>query len=146
MYDDLFKKILIVEDDLSYRNPLRDFLSNHSYTVSVADDGAMAMEKLLFHKPNVVILDLMLPKVNGFDVLGRIRAYPDSEVANLPVIVLSNLSGEKDIAKAKAGGINYYLIKSQTTFDDVLRKVEEILFHGKAPSGPAQEVWDLTKV
>ena len=140
-------KILVVEDDLSYRNPLKDFFSNHGYTVSVSDDGSMAMEKLLFHMPSLVILDLLLPKVSGFDVLSRIRSYPDPKVAAMPVIILSNSSSPNDIAKAQAGKIDFYLIKSQTTFDMVLQKVEEILFHGEHPSESSQEeTWDLTKV
>lgn len=143
MYDDLFKKVLIIEDDLTYRNPLNDILSAHSYTVSVADDGEMAMEKLLFHRPNLVILDLLLPKVHGFEVLKRIRTYPDKEIAETPVIILSNLSSEKDIETAKNLGISAYFVKSQTTFDDVLKKTQEILFPQGKPEG--NEVVDFSK-
>ena len=102
MYDDLFKKILIIEDDLTFRNSLNDFLAARSFAISTADDGEIAMERLLFHKPDVVILDLLLPKVHGFEVLKRIRTYPDPEVANKPVIILSNLSSPKDMETAQA--------------------------------------------
>ena len=137
MYDDLFKKILIVEDDLSYRGPLNDFLSASSYTVFNADDGEQAMEKLLLHRPDVVILDLLLPKVHGFEVLKRIRSYPDQTVATTPVVILSNLNSAKDMETAKSMGVNNYFVKSQTNFETVAKTVGEILF--KDGRRPAQD-------
>lgn len=144
MYDDSLKKLLIVEDDTGYRNPLMDYLSGHGYTVFTADDGEVAMERLLFHKPKIVVLDLMLPKVHGFEVLKRIRTYPEADVANMPVIVLSNLSAEKDIKTAQDLKIDAYLIKSQTTNEAVFNKIEEIVYKGKkAPA--AEEIPNLSK-
>ena len=99
--DEGFKKILIVEDDLTYRDPMGDFLASHSFVISIADNGEMAMEKLLFHHADLVLLDMMLPKVDGFEVLRRIRGYPDPMVAQTPVVVLSNLSGDNDITGAE---------------------------------------------
>ncbi len=131
MFDDSQKKVLIVEDDTGYRNPLMDYLSGHGFTVFTAEDGGMAMERLLFHKPGLVILDLLLPKVHGFEVLHRIRSYPDADVASLPVIVLSNLSSEKDIEAANALKISAYLVKSETNLEDILSKIEEVVFKGK---------------
>jgi DNA-binding response OmpR family regulator len=133
MYDDMFKKVLIVEDDLTYRNPLGDFLSAHSFAISTADDGEQAMEKLLLHKPNLVILDLLLPKVHGFEVLKRIRTYPDQNVAKTPVIILSNLSSEKDFEVGQSLGIEAFFVKSHTTFEEVLKKAQEILFKDQKP-------------
>lgn len=130
MYDDMFKKVLIIEDDLSYRNPLNDYLSSRGFTIAVADDGEKAMEKLLFHRPDLVILDLLLPKVHGFEVLKRVRTYPDEKIANTPVIVLTNLSSEADIKTAEELKISAYFVKSQTGFEDVYKKASEILFPG----------------
>ena len=143
MYSDPSKKILIVEDDLTYRDPLSRALSTHAYIVSTADDGEMAMEKLLFHRPNLIILDLLLPKVHGFEVLKRIRSYPEKEIAGTPVIILSNLSSEKDVETAQALGISAYCVKSETTFDEVLEKAQTILF----PQGRTgdEEVADFSK-
>jgi len=67
MSDDLSKKVLIVEDDVDYRNALSAYLSGHGLEVSLAYDGEEAMEKLLFHLPKLVVLDLLLPKVKGLD-------------------------------------------------------------------------------
>lgn len=144
MFDESGNKILVIEDDLAYRSPLGDYLSAHGFTVSTADDGEMAMEKLLFHKPNLVILDLLLPKVHGFEVLKRIRSYPDQSVAETPVIVLSNLSDEKDIETAKALKITDYMVKSQTTNEDVLKKAQELLFPGQPPR--QEQTWDFSKL
>ncbi|MDR3642244.1 MAG: response regulator [Candidatus Doudnabacteria bacterium] len=141
MYDDMFKKILIIEDDLSYRNPLNDYFSSRGFTISTADDGEMAMEKLLFHRPDLVILDLLLPKVHGFEVLKRIRTYPDEKIAAMPVIILSNLSSEADIKTAEELKISAYFVKSQTSFEDVFKKASEILFKGG--KGPVDEVLDF---
>ena len=82
MSDDMFKKILVIEDDLSYRNPLTDYFSGHGFTISTADDGEMAMEKLLFHRPDLVFLDLLLPKVHGFEVL---REFATTRIQILPI-------------------------------------------------------------
>jgi two-component system, response regulator len=140
---DIGKRVLIVEDDLGFRNPLSTFLSSHACTVFGADDGEQAMEKILFHEPNLVILDLMLPKINGLKVLERIRKYPDAEIAKTPVLVLSNMTGADEMKKAQELKVDGYFIKSQTSFDDVLKKAQEILFKGKLPKG--MEVLDFTQ-
>ncbi len=144
MFDDSLKKVLIVEDDTGYRNPLMDYLSGHGYTVFTADDGEVAMERLLFHRPKIVILDLLLPKVHGFEVLKRIRSYPEPDIANMPVIVLSNLSAEKDIETAEKLKVNAYLIKSQIDNAGVFDKIEEIAYKGKK-TPTAQEIPDFSQ-
>jgi DNA-binding response OmpR family regulator len=144
MFDDLFKKILIIEDDLTYRNPLGDYLAARNFAISTADDGEQAMEKLLLHKPNIVILDLLLPKVHGFEVLKRIRTYPDESVSKTPVIILSNLSNEKDMETGESLGITAYFVKAHTSFDEVLKKVQEVLFKGDKP--PEDEVMDFRDI
>jgi DNA-binding response OmpR family regulator len=141
MSDSTQKHILIVEDDSDYHTRLNDFLSAHDFNVSVADTGDMAMEKLLFHKANLVLLDLLLPKVDGFEIIKRIREYPDPEVAQTPIIVVSNLSSEADIAHANQYGISGYLVKSTTNNQEILAKVNEVLFKGEP--NPSYEVLDF---
>jgi DNA-binding response OmpR family regulator len=141
MFDELQKKILIVEDDLTYRNPLGSYLSAHNFSISTADDGEQAMEKLLLHKPDLVVLDLLLPKVHGFEVLKRIRSYPEESVAKTPVIILSNLSSEKDLETGQSMDIIAYFVKAHTSFDEVLKKVQEVLF--KDGKGMENEVMDF---
>jgi DNA-binding response OmpR family regulator len=135
------KHILIVEDDSDYHTRLNDFLSAHDFNVSVADTGDMALEKLLFHKSDLVLLDLLLPKVDGFEIIKRIREYPDPEVAQTPIVVVSNLSGEADIARANEFGISGYLVKANTNNQEILAKVNEILYKGE--KNPSYEVLDF---
>lgn len=137
------KTVLIVEDDVGYRDSLSAYLSGHGLVVSVAEDGAQAMEKLLFHLPKLVILDLLLPKVKGLDVLKRIREYPDKNIADTPVIVLSNLSGPDEIAEAKSLDVKAYLTKAENNFEEILQVVQEKLFKGSAP--PNYEIVDFSK-
>lgn len=139
---DGYKNVLIIEDDLSYRSTLTDFLSAHGCNVSTADDGEMAMERLLFYKPNLVILDLILPKVEGLQVLSRIRSYPDPEFANIPVIVLSNISSEEQIKKAQDLKIEEFCLKSEVGKEEILKKVLDVLFQGSPP--PSTQILDFT--
>jgi two-component system alkaline phosphatase synthesis response regulator PhoP len=143
MSEDNSKKVLIIEDDIDYRDSLSVYLSARGLEVITADDGAEAMEKLLFHLPKLVILDLMLPKVKGMDVLKRIREYPDKNVAETLVIVLSNLSDPGDIKLAESLKVEAYLVKSENNFEEILKVVQEKLFHGDIP--PNYEIVDFSK-
>jgi len=143
MSNDNSKKVLIIEDDLDYRNSLSAYLSGHGLEVSIAEDGAQAMEKLLFHLPKLVILDLLLPKVKGLDVLKRIREYPDKNVAGTLVIVLSNVSSSEEMQEAHNLNVGAYLIKSNNNFEEILNVVQEKLFKGDPP--PNYEIVDFSK-
>ncbi len=137
------KKVLIVEDDVDYRTSLSTYLSAHGLTVAIAEDGSQVMEKLLFHRPGLVILDLMLPKVKGLEVLKRIREYPEESVAHTPVIVLSNLSDTEDIEKAQELHCEAYLVKAQSNFPEILVVVKEKFFNGGTL--PNYEILDFSK-
>ena len=141
MYGDGLRKILIVEDDLTYRGPLSNYLAARAYTVSTADNGEQALEKLLFYKPQLVVLDLLMPKVDGFEVLKRIRSYPDAEVAKTPILILSNLFTDKDIEKAQTYQIDGYLIKAQTSMEQVYQKAQDIIYKGNPP--PEGQMFDF---
>ena len=143
MPDDNSKKVLIIEDDVTYRDSLSAYLSGHGLEVTIAEDGSQAMEKLLFHLPKLIILDLLLPKVKGLDVLKRIREYPDKNIADTLVIVLSNLSGPEEMEEAKSLNVEAYLIKSQNNFEEILKVVQEKLFKGDIP--PNYEIVDFSK-
>jgi DNA-binding response OmpR family regulator len=143
MSDDSMKKVLIVEDDIDFRNPLRDFLTAQGFAVSVADDGEQAIDRMLVHRPHLIILDLLLPKIHGFEVLKRIREYPEAEVAKIPVIILSNLASEADVKQGNALGVSAYFIKAHTSKDEILAKIKEILF-GSADA-KTSDVWDFTQ-
>lgn len=118
------KKVLIVEDDEHISKVYEIKLSKEGIDVSVARDGDEAMAKVL-EKPDIIILDLMIPKKDGFSVLEDIKKNPD--LANIPIIVLSNLGQQKDQERAMALGANEYLIKVDYPIQDVIEKVKSRL-------------------
>lgn len=126
MYDDSQKKILVVEDDAVFRHSLTDGLSE-KYSVSEAEDGEQAMEKTLVHKPDLIILDLLLPKVDGFEFLRRLRKYPDAKISKTVVIILSNLSSNKDILSTLALKVQGYFVKANTKMDDIYENINKLL-------------------
>lgn len=115
-----------MEDDDNLRITLVDKLSRLCQT-DQAGDGEEAVTKFVDNKPNLIILDLMLPKVDGFKVLERLRHYPDKEIADIPVVVLSNLWSNKDILQVKALKIEDYFVKANTNLEDVIKRVQQIL-------------------
>ncbi len=126
MFDNAQIKILLLEDDEEYRRMLFTAFG-YNYEIIEGENGEMAMEKILFHKPNIVILDIMMPKVDGFQVLQRIRTYPDQEIAKIPVVVLTNLNNPDDVVKAHDLGANEYFVKSETQMQQVVDAVGNIL-------------------
>jgi CheY-like chemotaxis protein len=95
------KKVLIAEDDVAMAEIVTHKLSGNGFLVRHASDGAIALKMFLEEKPDIMLLDLMMPEMDGFQVLEAIRKNPDTKIANTPVIVLSNLWSSQDILKAK---------------------------------------------
>lgn len=123
--DNINKKILIVEDDEFLRSLTAKRLEREDYKVSVAVDGEAAIAAVAADKPDLILLDLLLPGINGFDVLTKVRA--DANLAATPIIVFSNLGQREDIEKAKKLGATDFLIKANFTLDDVVVKISSIL-------------------
>lgn len=121
------KKVLVVEDDVDLRKALVSRLVSSNYQVFQAGDGEEAITMLVDKRPELVLLDLLLPKLDGFKVLERIRQYPEANIANCKVIVLSNLWSDKDILRAQALKIDEYYVKANTNLDDVFIKVSQVL-------------------
>lgn len=119
------KRILLVEDDESLANVYITRLQAEGFDVRRVNNGEDALATALSYKPDLVLLDVMMPKVSGFDVLDIIRNTP--ETANLKVIMLTALSQESDIERAKALGVDDYLVKSQVVISDVMDKIREHL-------------------
>jgi DNA-binding response OmpR family regulator len=123
--DNTNKKILIIEDDEFLRSLTAKRLEREDYKVSVAVDGEAALAAIAADKPDLILLDLLLPGINGFDVLTKVRA--DANLAATPVVVFSNLGQREDIEKAKKLGATDFLIKANFTLDDVVVKISSIL-------------------
>ena len=119
------KKVLIVEDDEFLRSLAAKRLEKEGYSVEVALDGETAYPKAVEVMPSMILLDLLLPGIDGFGVLEKIRA--DEKTKDIPVVVFSNLGQKEDIEKAKKLGANDFLIKANFTLDDVTAKVKEYL-------------------
>ncbi len=117
--------VLVVEDEDFLVRALKDNLLSEGYTVSVAMDGEAAFDELRKKKPSLVLLDILLPKKNGFDVLKEIRQSPEWQL--IPVVMLSNLGEDSEIKKALELGANDYFVKSQHPIQEVIEKVREYL-------------------
>lgn len=131
MADTKTRKILIVEDDMAMRDIVIHKLLSHGFEVKEAEDGRVGIDMALKEKPDLVLLDLMLPEVDGFKVLETIRSDKDSNVANTPVIILSNLWSNKDILRTKDLKVQAYMVKAYFTTEEILSKINEILAEGK---------------
>ena len=127
MNETVNKKILIAEDDTDLRRVLADRLSSYNYVVLQAEDGEKAIELIKIHKPNLVVLDLLLPKKDGFQVLEEIRHHAERDVADTLIIVLSNLWSNKDILKVKALRVDEYYVKANTNLEEVFDKIKNIM-------------------
>lgn len=119
------KNVLIIEDDEFLRGLINKKLTAEGFTMISAIDGEEGIKKAKEEKPDLILLDLVLPNVDGFEVLSKIKADPVSSL--IPVIILSNLSQKEDIDKgAKLGAVDY-IIKAQFTPEEIVDKVKAIL-------------------
>lgn len=119
------KKILWIEDD-PLLNDLVGIKSIHSnYNLTVAKDGLAALAKMAEEVPDLVVLDLVLPGISGFEVLEKMKA--DERLKNVPVIVFSNLSQVSDYDKAMQMGATKYFVKATLTLSEILKKIESII-------------------
>lgn len=115
--------ILIVEDDEILLRALYILFHENNYTIATATDGDTAIKMAQRIKPNVILLDLLLPKINGFDVLKSLKS--DSNLKHIPIIVLSNLGDSADIERAKSLGASDYFVKSNTNLEALAEKVKK---------------------
>lgn len=118
------KKILLVEDDEGLASVYMVRLQAEGFEVRRVPNGEDALAATLDFKPDLILLDVMMPKVSGFDVLDILRNTP--ETANVRVIMLTALSQESDMERAKSLGVDDYMVKSQVVIADV---IERIKFH-----------------
>jgi DNA-binding response OmpR family regulator len=117
-------KVLLVEDDINLREIYAARLSAEGHELVLAADGEEALSKAVSEKPQLILLDIMMPKISGFDVLDILRSTPETE--NTKVVMLSALSQESDKERGEQLGVDKYLIKSQITLEDVVETVKEL--------------------
>lgn len=120
-------KILLVEDDSFLRDICEKKLKKEGFSVATAVDGMQAVKMAAEFKPALILLDIILPIMDGFEVLKQIRSHNDGAVKKIPVIMLTNLGQEEDSKKALALGANDYLIKAYFTTEDIIQKIRKKL-------------------
>ena len=121
-------KILVVEDDKFLRELLVRKLFSEGFTIESAIDSRSAFEVLANFKPEIILLDLILPGEDGFSILEKIKK--DNNLANIPVIILSNLGQQEDIDRALALGALDFMVKANFTLDEIIEKVTKALGGG----------------
>ncbi len=118
-------KLMIVEDDLALREIYSIRLTAEGYTVIVAGDGEEALALAVSEKPDLILSDVMMPKISGFDMLDIIRATP--ELNSVKVVMMTALSSDEQRARGEALGADRYLVKSQVGIEDVVNVIHEVL-------------------
>lgn len=119
------KKILLVEDDIALAAVYRSRLELENFETREVNNGEQALDAAREFKPDLILLDAMMPKISGFDVLDILRNTP--ETANVRVVMLTALSQAKDKERAEALGVDDYLVKSQVVIGDVVERIRHHL-------------------
>lgn len=119
------KKILLVEDDASLAEVYQTRLTIEGFDVRHVNNGENALSAAVSFRPDLIVLDAMMPKINGFDVLDILRQTPETN--NMRVIMLTALSQAKDKERAEKLGVDDYLVKSQVVITDVVARIKHHL-------------------
>lgn len=118
-------KVLIIEDDQRINKVYMAKLSLEGIEVVTALDGIEGERKIYSEKPNLILLDLMLPRKSGFEILKKIKKDP--KVKDIPVLILSNLAQEKEVKKGLQLGAVDYLVKTNYSISEVMEKIKKVL-------------------
>jgi DNA-binding response OmpR family regulator len=129
-------RILLVEDDTSLAEIYKLRLETEGFEVNHCADGEQALSTAVQFHPDLVLLDIMMPKISGFDVLDILRQTP--ETANAKIIVLTALSRPDDQTKAKSLGADDFMVKSQIVISDIIDRIRQILGVPTPPALPPQ--------
>ena len=123
----LSKNILLVEDDDFLSSLLKNRLQKEGFEVGIAKDGEQALEALKLKRPNLILLDIILPKKSGFEVMEEMRNDPQMQSNEPPIIIISNLGQPEDVARGQELGAIEYFIKAKTSIDDLVQKIREFI-------------------
>lgn len=133
----IMTKIMLVEDDKSLREVYGVRLAAEGYQIISAGDGEEALAMAVKEKPEIILSDVMMPKISGFDMLDILRATPETK--NIKVIMMTALSSEDQRERGESLGADRYLVKSQVGIEDVVRTVHEILDDAPVSATPAAQ-------
>ena len=118
-------KILMAEDDKFLSKVMVDKFKREGYKITPVSDGNKVMEKIREEKPNIILLDLIMPGKDGFEILSELKL--DKVFKKIPVVIMSNLGQDSDIEEAKKLGADDYLVKSNYAINDIVKKIKEVL-------------------
>ena len=130
-------KILLVDDDRLMVKMYQGKFEDDGYEVAVATNGELGIDKALEFKPDLILLDIMMPKVNGLEMLKRLKEKETTK--KIPVILLTNVGSEEDAKHGLSLGAVAYLVKAHYDVKDIVKKVKEVL-HGYVRELPKVEV------
>ncbi len=123
------KKVLVVEDNPSLRQTLSEFLEADGFGVITASDGEEAINLAQNNSPDIILLDIILPKKDGFEVIKTLKN--DDRTKDMPIVLLTNLGSLSDIQKALDLGATTYLVKGDYQLKEIVEKIKDILFFQK---------------
>jgi len=115
-------KILIIEDDKFLRLLLERKLKNENFEVVSAEDGEEALDKIISEKPDLILLDIILPKKSGFSILEELNK--DENLKKIPVFIISNLGQPEDIERGKNLGAKEYFVKAGLSLEELIKKIK----------------------
>ena len=118
------KKILFIEDDAILLKAVAGALQKENFAVLVAADGETGIKSIEESNPDLVILDIILPRKNGYEIMEYIKQKP--ELADTPVVVLTNLEGTQDVERMLALGARAFLVKANYTIDEIVEAIKRI--------------------
>lgn len=116
--------VLVVEDDKFLQKILATKFAKEGFDVRTASDGEEALQQLIAKKPDLVVLDIIIPKMNGFEVIAEMKT--NVALKDIPVVVLSNLGQEEDVTRAKELGALDFLTKADHSINEIVTKVKEV--------------------
>jgi CheY-like chemotaxis protein len=117
-------KVLLIEDETVLQDMYRDKFTHEGFEIETAGDGQEGLDKMKAFQPDVVLLDLILPHMDGFSVLEKVKTDPT--INKIPILVLTNIFADaEDLVKNE--GVTYFLLKSNTTPDEVVEKVKKMV-------------------
>ena len=119
------KTILFIEDEPTLQKAIGQFLEGEGYQIKSALDGELGLELAKKEKPDLILLDIILPKKDGFKVLKALRE--DEATKEIPVVILTNLENDADVEKALSLGATTYLVKANYKLEEITNKIKEIL-------------------
>lgn len=119
------KKILFIEDELAFAKPVETILNRQGFEVVLAPNGEIGLAAALSENPDLILLDILLPKITGFEVLEKLKS--GEKTKHVPVIILSNLGRDEDIKKGLSLGAENYFVKTRSSSANLIEKIKGIL-------------------